>query len=559
MSFLHALATKRKKLKEAGDVKALMKLPSVTVYEKSDTPGGVWKANRNEDGSTNMYDGLWINGHKDGMEFFDYTFKEHFKSPQPVYLPREQVLEYIMKRVTQHENIFEDVNFNTEVMSVAYDDNMAKFVIQTKNNTGTVTVEHFDKCIWAAGINGRPYMVPEIVQKLAGFKGQIVHSTEMSKLSTSEINAVKGQRILLIGDGSSAEDLALQCIKLGAERIFVASRSGVGSTCEMGSWPEDKVDILKHAQVSGIKDDGLGTTVTFDVLHKDHSAPDAENVSIIIFCTGYSQNVFFLPKELRPFVSSEEEEQDWCLEDVGLNTATWNMKSNVFSKVLGHVEPSKELATESHEYGFFMKKLYRNLLITNPNMMFIFERYEYPLLEIDVSAWMCLAFITGERQIPTKTEMRRGLLSDLLDGMHDPEVRYTLDENYEEAWESKIPKDHWERQKASDKYKSHLPELREFAIKIMARDMKEANYPIQFGDFHQLNKTGKEMLRMMVHEEFSRYNLVNCDDETKRWVTFRDADPTPYRSFISGMESTSLKGKWLEIDDKGEPHHIAKS
>ncbi len=126
MFFLHALATKRKQLEEAGDVEALMKLPIVTVFEKSSSPGGVWRSDRSREGesdvhhdqqnteaSTNMYEGLWINGHKGAMEFFDYTFEDHFKTPQPVYLPRQQILEYMLARVTRHENIFQDVLFNT--------------------------------------------------------------------------------------------------------------------------------------------------------------------------------------------------------------------------------------------------------------------------------------------------------------------------------------------------------------------------------------------------------------------------------------------------------------
>jgi len=49
MFFLHALATKRKQLGQAGDNKALMNLPIVTIFEKSASPGGVWRSDRNRD------------------------------------------------------------------------------------------------------------------------------------------------------------------------------------------------------------------------------------------------------------------------------------------------------------------------------------------------------------------------------------------------------------------------------------------------------------------------------------------------------------------------------
>jgi len=249
MSFLHTVATKRKQLKEAGDIRGLTSLPKVTVFEKAAEPGGVWRTNRKNDGmegdndSPNMYDGLWINAPKYSFEYYDYTFEDHFKEPQPLFLPRKQVLDYILARVTQHEDIFQHVNFKTEVESLTYDEKMKQFVIQTRNDLGEKTVQHFDKCLWAAGLNSKPKMIPKVLRKIADFKGQIVHSAQMDKLGSGDENAVKGKNIIMVGDSYSSEDLALQCIKLGAGEITILSRHCNGSACDMGSWPEDKVEI----------------------------------------------------------------------------------------------------------------------------------------------------------------------------------------------------------------------------------------------------------------------------------------------------------------------------
>jgi trimethylamine monooxygenase len=96
-------------------------------------------------------------------------------------------------------------------------------------------------------------------------------------------NAVKGKRILLIGDSYSAEDLALQCIKLGAENIYFTSRELQGSASYMGSWPDGKVEMLIFAEVSGVKDDGTGKTIVFETGDESHHVPDVEDVSIVIF------------------------------------------------------------------------------------------------------------------------------------------------------------------------------------------------------------------------------------------------------------------------------------
>lgn len=61
MFFQHAIAHRRKKLQEEGNMAAIASLPQVTIFERSSSPGGVWKANRNAN-ETNMYEALWTNG-----------------------------------------------------------------------------------------------------------------------------------------------------------------------------------------------------------------------------------------------------------------------------------------------------------------------------------------------------------------------------------------------------------------------------------------------------------------------------------------------------------------
>ena len=105
------------------------------------------------------------------QEFFDHTYDDHFGCPLPMYLPRKVVFQYLLKRVTKNSpGIFNDVKFNTSVQSVKYNDAIGKFVIQTVNNkTGTVSTEYFDKCIWAGGNNGRPY-IPKSIESALSFQ-----------------------------------------------------------------------------------------------------------------------------------------------------------------------------------------------------------------------------------------------------------------------------------------------------------------------------------------------------------------------------------------------------
>ena len=42
-----------------------------------------------------MYQGLWSNGPKEGVEYPDYTFDEHFGKAIPSYPPREVLYDYL--------------------------------------------------------------------------------------------------------------------------------------------------------------------------------------------------------------------------------------------------------------------------------------------------------------------------------------------------------------------------------------------------------------------------------------------------------------------------------
>jgi len=170
MFFLHALALRKQKLEDEGDTDAIAELPEVTCFERSSSAGGLWRADRkktNGDDSGNMYEALWTNGPKENIEFFDYTFDEHFGTALPMYVPRQLILEYILARCTRNNpNLFDNVKFNTSVENVTYNEEMQKFVVDTvyqsvdgeekkegseeESSSDTIAESSiFDMCIWA--------------------------------------------------------------------------------------------------------------------------------------------------------------------------------------------------------------------------------------------------------------------------------------------------------------------------------------------------------------------------------------------------------------------------
>jgi trimethylamine monooxygenase len=344
MFFLHALAHRRKRLEAEGDTAALALLPDVTCFERSSAPGGVWKSDRVEDKdgddntlekSTSMYEALWMNGPKECLEFFDYTFDEHFGCAMPMYLPRKLFLEYMLARCTRdNPTFFDDVRFNTSVESVTYNEVEGKFVLQTLNRmSGLPECTLFDKCIWAAGLNGKPKIPKSISETLSsgGFKGRVIHSSEVGPIFDQ---CARGKKILMIGDSFSAEDLALQAIKLGAETVDICSRSGEGIACETGSWPQDRVDIHECYLPTEVTKDGSGV-----VLSNGKEEVTLEDIETVIFCTGYLPNMDMLDESLRPHF-----EGPYIFTDYDL-PKDWKMSKNPLTREFGHIAIGKILAS----------------------------------------------------------------------------------------------------------------------------------------------------------------------------------------------------------------------
>jgi len=581
MFFLHALAAKRKALEaKGGQEEALAKLPVVSCFEKSSSAGGVWRSERDSKAvtSTNMYEGLWINAPTPLVEFPDYTFDDHFDTPRQTYLRRKEVLEYLMARVTQHEDIFQHVQFNTAVESVEYNDVEKKFVVVT-NFDGTSTTALFDKCIWAGGVNGKPNMVKSVMDKLKDFKGDIVHSSEMNRLES----IITGKRILMIGGSYSAEDLALQCTKLGSGKIYISTRCRGGAVSEMGSWPKNNVEVMSYRRVSSVKENSNGKTIVFETTYYDDESSDAESdsedddsfdepltaevedIDIIILCTGYHPNTDFLSDSINPYVSSAKDCPTWELPK------GWRMKPNMLSEALGRVKPSKKLLGYADEKYYGDEKLYMaTLLIDNTDMMILSEKItEMPLMELDIFAHICIRNACGELEIPSKETMIEEYRLDILECMDDVTARLHMDPKYEEAiWD--LPKDHWYPQwfkykKASKESNEFVKNYYKYDVLLLADIMEVAEYPASFrldlsdreikdgeDSIHfmdrEVNSIGAKVMNHNLQNDLTRINLANASAEEKEWKTYRDAD-LPLECLYSDRNVVPLKTKWLDMED----------
>ncbi len=256
-------------------------IPNIVCFEKQSDWGGLWnyswRTGLDEYGEPvhgSMYRYLWSNGPKEGLEFADYSFEEHFGRAIPSYPPREVLYDYIIGRV-EKSNIRQWIRFNSPVRHVSYDEHEGLFHVTVKDNLKDVEyTETFDHVIVASGHFSTPN-VP-FYPGFESFKGRILHAHDFR-----DAMEFKDKDLLLIGTSYSAEDIGSQCWKYGAKSITVSYR-----TAPMGhQWPDNWEELPLLEKVEG-------NTVTF----KDGSKRD---VDAIILCTGYNHHFPFIAEELR--------------------------------------------------------------------------------------------------------------------------------------------------------------------------------------------------------------------------------------------------------------------
>ncbi len=254
-------------------------VPDIVCLEKQSDWGGLWNYTwrtgvdaAGDPCHGSMYRYLWSNGPKEGLEFADYTFEEHFEHPIASYPPRAVLWDYIMGRM-EKARVRDKIRFNTLVRDVRYGN--GTFTVTSRNSdTDTETTEVFDQVVVASGHFSTPN-VP-YYPGFETFNGRILHAHDFR-----DAREFTDQDILILGSSYSAEDIGSQCWKYGCKTVTVAYR-----TAPMGwRWPDNwqEVPALDHVD---------GRTAHF-------IDGTSKKVDAIILCTGYKHHFPFLPDELR--------------------------------------------------------------------------------------------------------------------------------------------------------------------------------------------------------------------------------------------------------------------
>ena len=256
-------------------------IPEVVCFEKQSNWGGLWnyswRTGVDENGEpvhNSMYRYLWTNGPKEGLEFADYSFEEHFGKQIASYPPRAVMMDYIEGRVKKAD-VRKWIRFSSVIRWVEYNEDASDFTVTVHDMVkDTVYKERFDYVVCASGHFSSPN-VPEY-PGFEHFYGRIVHAHDFR-----DAREFTDQNVLVVGSSYSAEDIGSQCWKYGAKTVTSCYRSAPMGFNWPDNWEEKPALVRVEGKTAYFKD---GTSKEIDA---------------IILCTGYRHYFPFLPDDLR--------------------------------------------------------------------------------------------------------------------------------------------------------------------------------------------------------------------------------------------------------------------
>ncbi len=181
-------------------------------FEKGDRVGGNWVF-RNKNGLSSAYRSLHINTSRERMQFRDFPMPKDY----PDY-PRHDLIARYFESYAEAFGLYAHIRFETSVER-AVPRPQGGF----KLNLGDGKAEDFDALIIANGHHWDPaWPEPRVPGEFSGIE---LHSH--SYLDPSEPHELRGKRVLVVGMGNSAMDIACELGHPGvAEQVFLSARRG---------------------------------------------------------------------------------------------------------------------------------------------------------------------------------------------------------------------------------------------------------------------------------------------------------------------------------------------
>jgi dimethylaniline monooxygenase (N-oxide forming) len=181
-------------------------------FEKGSQIGGNWRY-ENDNGMSSAYRSLHINTSRRVMAFKSLPMPDHY----PDYPDHFQMAAYF-DEFADHFGLREQISFRTEVMKVEPAD--GEWVVRTKGEGAGENTERYRAVLVANGHHWDPRWPEPAFPGSDEFEGEQIHAHHYR-----EPDVLRGKRVLVLGLGNSATDIAVESSRI-AEETFLAVRRG---------------------------------------------------------------------------------------------------------------------------------------------------------------------------------------------------------------------------------------------------------------------------------------------------------------------------------------------
>jgi len=181
-------------------------------FEKGSHIGGNWRF-ENDNGMSSAYRSLHINTSRRVMAFKSLPMPDHF----PDYPDHFQMAAYF-DEFADHFGLREKIAFRTEVTKVEPAD--GEWAVTTKGERGGENTERYRAVLVANGHHWDPRWPEPAFPGSEEFEGEQTHAHHYR-----EPDVLRGKRVLVLGLGNSATDIAVESSRI-ADKTFLAVRRG---------------------------------------------------------------------------------------------------------------------------------------------------------------------------------------------------------------------------------------------------------------------------------------------------------------------------------------------